>query len=536
VYVKESTYREVRLGYGGAIPAMKGDPHDPARSHPRRVIALACVLASALLPAEAAHARLGDLDPSTSRTSRWASWIRLARRQDRRDRRDGARAPGPRRLLAAGEMEGPEIHADAIATLLAAIRVSVCARTRRPLRAPNWPADRTFGRPRGSIHSPPMRLGTVLLTALLVLVAAAPADAAQRRVPQGWLGVTADGPFAAADAGEWDRMVAAGAESVRVAVRWQDLQPYRSGAVPPVEAARFRDVRGVPTDFSDLDTLISEAAAHRLEVLPVVQQPPTWAAMRPGDSASPPETPADVQRFLTTLVERYGPNGTLWSERPWLPRIPVSAWQIWNEPNLSGYWSEQPFARSYVRVLKAAARGVRRADPRATVLLAGFPNRSWAALRKVYAAGGRGHFDAVALHPYTARPANVLLLVRYARRVMRRNGDRALPLWITEFTWTASKRRIAEPVPFGTTDRGQARKLHRMLRLFASARRRARIDRVFWYTWISRESRKNSFSWSGLRRLNDGTVVDTPALRAFRGAARRLQGCAKGRQDARRCA
>ena len=44
-------------------------------------------------------------------------------------------------------------------------------------------------------------------------------------------------------------------------------------------------------------------------------------------------------------------------------------------------------------------------------MLAGLPNESWIALRKVYKAGGRGAFDAVALHPYTGKPRNVIRLI-----------------------------------------------------------------------------------------------------------------------------
>ena len=55
----------------------------------------------------------------------------------------------------------------------------------------------------------------------------------------------------------------------------------------------------------------------------------------------------------------------------------------------------------------AAARGAPRARarrPRLAHVLAGLPNESWLALRSIYRAGGRGAFDAVALHPYTGQP------------------------------------------------------------------------------------------------------------------------------------
>ena len=58
------------------------------------------------------------------------------------------------------------------------------------------------------------------------------------------------------------------------------------------------------------------AAARGLGVLPVLQGTPAWAALQPGDPASPPRDPEDFARLLTALVARYGPNGSLWAEHP----------------------------------------------------------------------------------------------------------------------------------------------------------------------------------------------------------------------------
>ena len=133
---------------------------------------------------------------------------------------------------------------------------------------------------------------------------------------------------------------------------------------------------------------------------------------------------------------------------------------MWNEPNLTGYWSRQPFAKRYVALTQAARRALKAADPGSRAILAGLPN-GWAALRKIYEAGGRSSFDAAAIHPYTARPERVPRFLREARRVMRRFGDRRKPLWVTEMSWPAAKGRARDPIGIATTDRGQARRLAR---------------------------------------------------------------------------
>jgi hypothetical protein len=353
------------------------------------------------------------------------------------------------------------------------------------------------------------RAALVLAALCAALLLAAPAQA--RSVPRGWLGVQADGPLTEpgnAYASEWGLMAAAGAESVRVAFDWRAAQPSAEG----------------PIDFSATDAAVIAAAQQRLPVLPVVHRTPDWDAARPGDgAASAPRDPGAYTAYLTALVGRYGPRGSLWAERPGLPRVPIRDWQIWNEPNLTRYWTSQPFAKPYVKLLRASRLALRAADPGSRTILAGLPNESWIALRKVYKAGGRGTFDAVALHPYTGRPRNVIKLVEFARREMRRFHDGRRPVWLTELSWPASKGKTEGAPGFVTTERGQAARLKTALSLLAKARKRLKIGRVVWYTWLSREGSRNSFDWSGLRRERGGRLFSARSLSVFRSAAKRLE-------------
>jgi len=364
------------------------------------------------------------------------------------------------------------------------------------------------------------------LALLAAAAAAAPGVAAARTVPRGWLGVTADGPVTPPSPdlpGEWSRMAAAGVESVRTALYWDRAQPADPAS-------------GAPADFAEADAVVRSAARRGLAVLPVVQRPPSWAAARPGDPASPPREPAQLGRFLGVLVRRYGPAGTFWAAHPELPRMPIRAWQIFNEPNLALYWSVQPFAPTYVAALRAASAALRAADPGAAVVLGGLPNESWVALRRIYAEGARGLFDAVAIHPYTGTPSRVLEIARLVRREARRAGDPDVPLWLTELSWPSTLARPADPPRFETTEASQAARLETTVRRLARARRRLGIGRVYWYTWLSADRGSSvRFDYAGLRRRRGGRVVSVPALAAFRRVARRLEGCAKRGGDARRC-
>src|SRR3954447_6991479 len=213
----------------------------------------------------------------------------------------------------------------------------------------------TFG-----IARHPMRTmrNAVLLTLVLCLTAPSAASAAVRKVPPGWLGVVADGPLTESAFGspeEWNRLARSGAEWVRPALSWREVQP--SGAAGANSA--------VP------DAVVRAAAARGLGVLPVVQGTPDWAGVNRGAPGPPPRPPAASARVLALLVARYGPSGSFWAERPEVARRPIRAWQIWNEPNITRYWNVASWAPPYVKLLKAAHAALRQADPGAKTVLAG---------------------------------------------------------------------------------------------------------------------------------------------------------------------
>jgi polysaccharide biosynthesis protein PslG len=343
----------------------------------------------------------------------------------------------------------------------------------------------------------------------LLTLALLPSAAAARSVPQNFFGMMVNGPMEPPTidlAGEDAVMRSAGVESQRLTINWDRLQPDR----------------GAPPDFSQIDRMVLAAAANRMTVLGLVQGSPAWASAKPGIPLSPPKDPATYAEFLRLCIARYGPAGTVWAEHPEVPKTPIRDWQIWNEPNLSNYFSVQPFAKPYVRLLKAARRAIRSADPGAKVVMAGLANFSWKDLEKLYKAHVKGQFDVAAVHPFSGFPRNSVKIARYNRRVMDRHGDRRKPMWLTELTWTSAKGKTQNIHNWETTESGQATRLTQGYRLYVKARRKLRLQRIYWYTWAGYEKPPNSFEYSGLRRFTvDGTFEDKPALAAFRAVTKR---------------
>ncbi|MDQ3933501.1 MAG: hypothetical protein M3340_02595 [Actinomycetota bacterium] len=376
---------------------------------------------------------------------------------------------------------------------------------------------------------PSHRTSACLLAIGLLMLLPASASAA-RQVPPGFFGTVADAPlteeFGRFQA-ELDPMVSVGVESVRMVFDWREAQPYRRHRdVPPDQAGFFRDESGVPTDWRSFDAFVAEASLRRLRVLPVVMFAPPWAAKYQNSDASPPSSFPAYAKFVAALAKRYGRTGTFWTERPDLPKVPIEWFQVWNEPHFREFWSDQPWERQYAKLLRTTYKVVKEAAPSAKILVAGMANKSWTYLAKLYAQKTKGFFDAAALHPFTNAVDGVVEIIERGRKVMERYRDRKRPLMITELSWTSAKGKAAFTYGNERTEEGQAKALRQGFQRMARERRRLRILRVYWYTWMTRDAHPNiPFDYAGVVRLEkDGSVTRKPAFEAYRATALALEG------------
>jgi arabinogalactan endo-1,4-beta-galactosidase len=357
--------------------------------------------------------------------------------------------------------------------------------------------------------------------AVLVGLLVAPATSAAASVPFGFFGVSADGPLLASSVdvtGEFGRMTSIGAESIITEVNWNFMQPQADQ----------------PPDFTRTDRIVLAAAARGMPVLDDVLYAPAWAAVDPSKGASPPKPGAYV-RFLQELIARYGPGGTLWSEHPEVPKLPVRDWQIWNEPQAAGFWSKQPYVKDYVALLRRAHAAIKAADPGARVILAGLTRRSWQELGKLYKAGARPLFDAVSLHPYTLQVDNVKWIIKLNRKLMNAHGDRHKPILVTELSWPSAKGKTSQHYGYEVTEQGEAAKLREAFAKLAAARTALGVQRVYWSSWVTKDSGHFTFDYAGLNKLRNGRIVAKPALAAYRRSALKLEGCKRKGATAARC-
>jgi polysaccharide biosynthesis protein PslG len=240
----------------------------------------------------------------------------------------------------------------------------------------------------------------------------------------------------------------------------------------------WADIERAPNrfHFARYDALMAAAAKRRLRVMPVLFNPPGFHSsgpQRPSKRGTfPPRRPEDLGAFAVVVARRYGPGGSFWRAHPELPALPIRTWQVWNEPSLPVYWPTGPDPKAYAQLLAATGKAIKSVDPGATIVSAGIPQSRIGVpfgryVEGLYAAGAKGSFDALAIHPYARDTAGVLAAILQARRIMDRHGDRS-PIWVTEVGWASG----GPPSDFTVGPRGQAQRVRSTL-LALNARRQA---------------------------------------------------------------
>jgi hypothetical protein len=292
-------------------------------------------------------------------------------------------------------------------------------------------------------------------------------------------------PGTAPDSLDFKEMANAGVETMRGGLRWSSVQPRRG-----------------PYDWDLTDATIGRLAAQGLGYLPILASTPPWVASKP---TTPPIASPRVERawegFLGAAVARYGPDGSFWRPAPGggqspfhalcgcdADPVPITSWQIWNEPNLVNYFTASPKVSSYAELLRISDDAIKAADPHAQVVLAGLPGfaattgpTAWQFLRKLLDQPGvDGAFDIAALHPYSRDVGELELQIRKVRTVLSDNGDSAKPLWITELGWGS-----APPDRFELNKgiQGQKRLLDQSFAFLLRVQEKWRLGRVYWFEW-----------------------------------------------------
>lgn len=160
-------------------------------------------------------------------------------------------------------------------------------------------------------------------------------------------------------------------------------------------------------DWRALDTLVSLAKKHGVEIFPIVHYAPEWALVRgrKGEGvyqlAPRPEAYQAYADFLKASVRRYGPGG----DAP-VAFSPIVYWQVWNEPNIKEFWGPAPDIGEFTRLMKVVDQTLASERGRIKIVHAGLSKADFSFLWHAWEADpdyGR-RFDVMAVHPYFFSP------------------------------------------------------------------------------------------------------------------------------------
>jgi hypothetical protein len=236
----------------------------------------------------------------------------------------------------------------------------------------------------------------------------------------------------------------AGANLVRVDVAWGSLEVRGKGQISQWYLGR-------------MDRFVARARKRGMKVVMTLWASPCWASSAPAgvkagcrsewNQASvvyPPSNPADYGDIARFITARYGTR--------------LAGLEVWNEPNLGidMFWKTGDKVGAYAALLRATY-GRAKAGNRAVPVIGGAlvrPDTSF--LRALYAAGIKGYYDGLSIHPYGIQLSRARLSA--FRSTQRAAGDYA-PLWVTEF---------GAPTSLGggwhVTERGQGAQIKRDFR------------------------------------------------------------------------
>lgn len=192
-----------------------------------------------------------------------------------------------------------------------------------------------------------------------------------------------------------------GTRHVRYTLYWRIMEPS-PGRYDPIHLEFW-------------DALAKRAERHGIELLIVVHSPPPH--VKKGDYRA-------FARFLGAMAARY-PS--------------ITAWQVGNEwdtvPQFGDWFTEGSFrarGRAYAGLLREVYPAIKRANPRARVVVGGIAEHPTEFVRGIYE--GRGRFDVLAMHSYGVPlvEASLIPKVRALREAL--DAVNARPeIWLTEF-------------------------------------------------------------------------------------------------------
>lgn len=323
------------------------------------------------------------------------------------------------------------------------------------------------------------RLGArvpLLIGVMALVLALLPAAGASAKVPKGFFAIAEGTP---ANELDLQQMHDIKVKTMRLNLLWRTVEPQKGVYHWP-------------------DARVAALARNGISPFFTLYSAPKWAVHSNYLGAAPLKGKAKRawKKFVKKAVERYKRGGEFWRTHPDVPKKPVKAWQIWNEPNLPKYFAKAgtsnlrqvPHApKAYGKFVKTTDKAIHKADKRAKVILAGLsgnPKKKKMApekfLKKFFKVKKvEKHFDAAALHPYAPKIKKYTKRISKVRKALKKGGAKKKKLWLTEVGWGSANDKYSLNKGLA----GQAKILKKSFKVTLKKRKKWKIERLYWFDW-----------------------------------------------------
>jgi hypothetical protein len=187
--------------------------------------------------------------------------------------------------------------------------------------------------------------------------------------------------------------------------------------------SRVEKVAGV-YDFSPWDQLVASLEQRDMKYLAILCY---GNALHTGTSASPPTTPAAIDAFgdYAEAAARH------FDGRP-------VRFEVWNEPNVSGFWPPAASPTQYADLAKVANDRVRQGSDAAQVAVGSISWLDFDFVQGALAAGAGAGADTLSWHPYLSRPESLPDHLLLMRSIVAASPSSGLDIWESEWGYTSA--------------------------------------------------------------------------------------------------
>jgi hypothetical protein len=204
-------------------------------------------------------------------------------------------------------------------------------------------------------------------------------------------------------AGELEMIAAAGFKWVRVDFHWEAIETKKG-----------------EYNFNNYEFLMNELQKHNMSAYFILDYGNTLYDKN--NSVITEVGRKAYAQWAATGVEHFKGRGIIW--------------EIWNEPNINGFWNNHPDVHQYTAMALEAVKAIRAKTPNELIIGPATSSIDLHFLEECFKEGLLNYWDAVSVHPYRqTRPENVLSEYKALKNLIAKHAPKGKNIPIISGEW-----------------------------------------------------------------------------------------------------